>query len=404
MILKDKNVLLGVTGSIAAYKIAHLIRLLKKEGAAVKVIMTDAATTFITPLTLSTLSKNPIYNSFSNLETGEWNNHVELGLWADVFLIAPASANTLAKATTGICDNLLLAVYLSARCKVVFAPAMDLDMFLHPSTQKNLLLLESYGNVIVEPNEGELASGLEGKGRMAEPEELLESIKSIFFQDTILKDKKVLITAGPTQEDIDPVRFISNHSSGKMGFELARAFAMAGAKVDLVAGPSCLPNIQNVNRTNVRSASEMYNATKALHEQADIVIFTAAVADYKPAIVADQKIKKKDSEMSIALDKTIDIASELGKSKCKGQLHIGFALETNNEVINAKGKLDRKNFDFIVLNSLQDKGAGFRYDTNKVTIFGTNGSEQSFELKSKEAVAIDIKNTIIAHYQKSNES
>lgn len=399
MTLENKNILIGVTGSIAAYKTAHLVRLLVKEKAQVKVIMTEAATGFITPLTLSTLSKNPVYTQVSDRETGEWINHVELGLWADLFLIAPASANTLAKCVTGVCDNLLQAVYLSARCRVMFAPAMDLDMYRHPSTQANLAILKSYDNRIIEPNTGELASGLEGKGRMAEPEELAEAIRQEFGAEPLLKGKTVVVTAGPTQEDIDPVRFISNHSSGKMGFEIARAFALGGATVHLVAGPVALPDITGVNRINVRTASEMFDAVRMLHEQADFVIFSAAVADYRPETVAQQKIKKEADEMFIELEKTIDIAAELGRVKRERQIHVGFALETQNESENARGKLARKNFDMIVLNSLQDKGAGFRYDTNKITIFDQNGGERSFGLKSKEAVAGDIKNAVLEYYQ-----
>jgi phosphopantothenoylcysteine decarboxylase/phosphopantothenate--cysteine ligase len=395
--MTNKNILIGVTGSIAAYKIAYLVRLLIKEGAHVKVIMTEAAREFISPLTLSTLSKNPVHVAFANQETGEWTNHVELGLWADVFLIAPATANVMAKCVTGVCDNLLQATYLSARCKVLFAPAMDLDMYQHGSTQANLAILKSYGNGIIEPNEGELASGLSGKGRMAEPEELIEVLQREFSREPLLEKKTVVITAGPTQEDIDPVRFISNHSSGKMGFEIARAFSRAGAHVYLVAGPSALSDVMGVERINVRTAQQMYEAVSGLHEQADIVIFSAAVADYKPETVATQKIKKKDAEMFIELDKTIDIAATLGELKKENQIHVGFALETNDEFVNAKGKLERKNFDMIVLNSLQDKGAGFRYDTNKITIFDKNGGEKSFELKSKEEVAEDIKNTVLSY-------
>lgn len=397
MTLENKNILIGVTGSIAAYKTAYLVRLLVKEKAHVKVIMTPAATEFITPLTLATLSKNPVYTVFS--ENDQWVNHVELGLWADLFLIAPASANTLAKCVTGVCDNLLQAVYLSARCPVVFAPAMDLDMYRHPSTQANLAILKSYDNRVIEPNTGELASGLEGKGRMAEPEELVEALRREFSAEPLLKGKTVVVTAGPTQEDLDPVRFISNHSSGKMGFEIARAFALGGATVHLVAGPVALPDIPGVNRINVRSAAEMFEAVSRLHEQADFVIFSAAVADYRPETVATQKIKKQDDEMFIELEKTVDIAAELGQVKRPGQVHVGFALETNNEFQNARGKLERKNFDLIVLNSLQDKGAGFRYDTNKITIFDQNGGEKAFELKSKEAVAEDIKNAVLEYYR-----
>lgn len=399
MILQNKNILIGVTGSIAAYKIAHLVRLLVKEKANVKVIMTESATEFITPLTLSTLSKNPIHLAFSDKETGEWTNHVELGLWADIFLIAPASANTLAKCVTGICDNLLQAAYLSARCKVVFAPAMDLDMYQHGSTQANLAILKSYGNIIIEPNDGELASGLSGKGRMAEPEELFDVLEREFSFEPLLEKKTVIITAGPTQEDIDPVRFISNHSSGKMGFELAKAFSHGGATVHLISGPSALPDVPGVNRINVRSAHEMFNAVNELYAQADFVIFSAAVADYRPATIATQKIKKNDAEMFIELERTIDIAAEMGQQKTEKQIHVGFALETNDEFRNAKGKLERKNFDMIVLNSLQDKGAGFRYDTNKITIFDKNGGEVEYDLKSKQEVAQDIKNAVLRYYQ-----
>ncbi len=399
MTLENKKILIGVTGSIAAYKTAHLVRLLVKEKAQVKVIMTPAATEFITPLTLSTLSRNPVYTLFSDEGTGAWTNHVELGLWADLFLIAPASANTLAKCVTGVCDNLLQAVYLSARCPVMFAPAMDLDMYRHPSVQANLAILKSYDNRIIEPNTGELASGLEGKGRMAEPEELVEAVRQEFSAHPLLKGKTVVVTAGPTQEDIDPVRFISNHSSGKMGFEIARAFALGGATVHLVAGPVALADIPGVHRVNVRTAAEMFEAVSRLHEQADFVIFSAAVADYRPETVAQQKIKKQDNEMFIELEKTIDIAAELGRVKRENQVHVGFALETDNEFRNALGKLERKNFDMIVLNSLQDKGAGFRYDTNKITIFDRNGGEKSFELKSKEAVAADIKKAVLDYYQ-----
>lgn len=400
MILKNKNILIGVSGSIAAYKIASLVRLLVKEEANVKVIMTDAAKTFITPLTLATLSKKPVLSAFAADETGQWNNHVELGLWADVILIAPASANTLAKCANGICDNLLVATYLSARCAVYFAPAMDLDMYAHFSTRNNLKLLTDNGNYLIEPNEGELASGLEGKGRMAEPEGILEVLEAHFAQNPDLKGKKVLISAGPTQEDIDPVRYISNHSSGKMGFEIAKAFALAGADVTLVAGPNSLKTPAKVNNIDVRSAAEMFAAMADYHADADIVIFSAAVADYKPKTVADKKLKKNDAEMFIELERTQDIAGFLGGKKNGNQIHVGFALETNDELQNAKGKLERKNFDLIVLNSLQDKGAGFRYDTNKITILDKVGHERIFDLKSKEMVAEDIKNAVLEYINK----
>ncbi|MCP9767415.1 bifunctional phosphopantothenoylcysteine decarboxylase/phosphopantothenate--cysteine ligase CoaBC [Lacihabitans sp. LS3-19] len=401
MILKNKNILIGVSGSIAAYKIATLVRLLVKEQANVKVIMTDAAKTFITPLTLSTLSKNPVLSNFTADETGQWNNHVELGLWADVMLIAPASANTLAKCAHGICDSLLVATYFSARCQVFFAPAMDLDMYQHFSTKNNLQILSENGNTIIEPNEGELASGLEGKGRMAEPEELVYFLEAHFAKIDALKGKKVLISAGPTQEDIDPVRYISNHSSGKMGYEIAKSFALAGAEVILVSGPSGVAKPHGVHLEKVRSAQEMFDAMVLHHAAADFVIFSAAVADYKPKEVADKKLKKNDAELFIALERTQDIAGYLGKNKKQNQVHVGFALETNDELENAKGKLERKNFDMIVLNSLQDKGAGFRYDTNKITIIDKKGSSQSYDLKSKEMVAEDIKNAILAYIYQS---
>jgi phosphopantothenoylcysteine decarboxylase/phosphopantothenate--cysteine ligase len=401
MILKNKNILIGVTGSIAAYKIASLVRLLVKEEANVKVIMTDAAKTFITPLTLSTLSKNPVLSAFAADETGQWNNHVELGLWADVMLIAPASANTLAKCAHGICDNLLVATYLSARCAVYFAPAMDLDMYAHFSSKNNLKLLTDNGNHLIEPNEGELASGLEGKGRMAEPEEMVEVLEAHFAQNPALIGKKVLISAGPTQEDIDPVRYISNHSSGKMGFEIAKTFALASADVTLVAGPNSLQTPAKVNNIGVRSAAEMFAAMVEYHADADIVIFSAAVADYKPKTVAEKKLKKNDAEMFVELERTQDIAGFLGGKKNGHQIHVGFALETNDELQNAKGKLERKNFDMIVLNSLQDKGAGFRYDTNKITILDKRGNESIFDLKSKEMVAEDIKNSVLAYINHS---
>ena len=395
MYLKNKNLVLGVSGSIAAYKSALLVRLLVKAGANVKVIMTDAAKDFITPLTLSTLSKNPVLSSFTEGSNGVWNNHVELGLWADALVIAPASANTLAKCANGICDSLLLATYLSARCSVFFAPAMDLDMLTHKSTQNNIQKLRAYKNIIIESEVGELASGLEGKGRMAEPEHILEVLEQHFGFNQDLFNKTVLISAGPTQEDLDPVRFISNHSSGKMGYELADTFAKAGAIVKIVSGPVALKASSLVEVVKVRSAEEMYEKMSESHEDADIVIFAAAVADYTPKHKADQKIKKNDSEMFIELDKTTDIAAELGKLKSENQIHVGFALETNNELANASSKLERKNFDMVVLNSLQDKGAGFRYDTNKITILYANDEQNEYELKSKELVAVDIKNAVL---------
>ncbi len=397
MSLKNKKILLGVSGSIAAYKSALLVRLLVKEGADVKIIMTNAAKDFITPLTLSTLSKNPVLSSFTNGENGNWNNHVELGLWADAMIIAPASANTLAKCANGIADNLLIASYLSAKCSVFFAPAMDLDMYVHPSTVENLRKLKSYGNEIINAEFGELASGLVGEGRLAEPEQIVHQLTKYFSKNEAFNGKKVLITAGPTQEPIDPVRFISNHSSGKMGFAIAEAFEMAGAEVTLVSGPVSIPFPKNVRVEKVQSAQQMFEATAKYFAKSDIVILSAAVADYTPLHVADKKIKKKEDVFSIEMTKTTDIAATLGKEKKTGQIIVGFALETDNEFENAKGKLERKNFDFIVLNSLQDSGAGFRYDTNKIKIIDRSGKVYDFDLKTKTAVAQDILATIIKH-------
>ncbi len=395
MTLQNKKIILGVSASISAYKSAFLIRLLVKKGAEVRVIMTDAAKDFITPLTLATLSKNPVLSAFSEGDQGLWNNHVELGLWADLMIIAPASANTLAKCANGLCDNLLTAVYLSARCPVYFAPAMDLDMYQHPSTLRNIQSLKDFGNIIIDAEEGELASGLEGKGRLAEPEHIAEALELHFNADKKLEGKKVIITAGPTQEDIDPVRYISNHSSGKMGYELAESFRNSGAEVTIVSGPVSIKAPAGVKVIRVRSAQEMLEATARDFQESDICIFAAAVADYAPREKAAQKIKKKDSEMFIELAKTPDIASEMGKIKRDDQLMVGFALETNNELEYAKSKLERKNFDMIVLNSLQDSGAGFRYDTNKITIADKRGRVVAYELKSKELVAQDIKAYVI---------
>ncbi|AFK01877.1 phosphopantothenoylcysteine decarboxylase/phosphopantothenate/cysteine ligase [Emticicia oligotrophica DSM 17448] len=395
MSLKNKKVILGVSGSIAAYKSALLVRLLVKEGAEVKVIMTEAAKDFITPLTLSTLSKKTVISSFTKGNTGEWNNHVELGLWADVMIIAPASANTLAKCAHGIADNLLIATYLSAKCKVFFAPAMDLDMYKHQSTLENLKKLESYGNQIINAEFGELASGLVGEGRLAEPEQIVHELSRYFAGIAILKGKKVLITAGPTQEPIDPVRFISNHSSGKMGFAIAEAFEMAGADVTLVSGPVAIPAPKGVKLEKVQSAQQMFEETTKYFAESEIIILSAAVADYTPLHVADKKIKKKEDVFNIELTKTTDIAATLGMQKKAGQIIVGFALETDNEFENAKGKLERKNFDFVVLNSLQDSGAGFRYDTNKIKIIDREGNIYDFELKSKKEVAQDIIATIL---------
>jgi phosphopantothenoylcysteine decarboxylase / phosphopantothenate---cysteine ligase len=396
--LKNKKILLGISGSIAAYKIAFLTRLLVKEGADVQIVMTQAAKEFITPLTLATLSKKPVLSEFVKDQAGTWNNHVDLGLWADIILIAPATAHTLSKCANGICDDLLTAVYLSAKCHVMFAPAMDLDMYQHPSTLENLQKLQSFGNQIVKSNFGELASGLVGEGRMAEPEELVEILTKHFSANTILKGKKVLITAGPTQEPIDPVRFISNHSTGKMGYAIADKFAKAGAEVTLVSGQVTLKSPdKSINLVKVRSAQEMFLATKEYFEKADIIILSAAVADYTPAVVADKKIKKKEDTFNIELTKTTDIAKTLGRLKRPEQLMVGFALETDNEVENAIGKIKSKNLDLIVLNSLQDSGAGFGHDTNKICIIKKDGTIIDFDLKSKQDVAMDIVNEVIAN-------
>jgi phosphopantothenoylcysteine decarboxylase/phosphopantothenate--cysteine ligase len=398
--LRNKKILLGVCGSIAAYKAAFIIRQLIKEGAEVKVVMTTSASSFISPLTLSTLSKNPVFIKFEKNEQGEWNNHVELGLWADLVLIAPLSANTLGKLANGICDNLLCAVYLSAKCPVFVAPAMDLDMFRHPSTQQNLSKVNTYGNVIIDAEIGELASGLEGKGRMAEPDHIVEAVKNYFSAKGKFSGKKILITAGPTQEAIDPVRYISNHSTGKMGYQLAKVAASMGAEVILVSGPSSVEKPSGVTLVKVTSAQEMFLAVEKVFSNADIVILSAAVADYAPKTVSDKKIKKKEDEFSIELTKTIDIAKETGKIKRAGQITVGFALETDHELENAKGKLISKNLDLIVLNSLNDTGAGFGHDTNKIAIVSKDNKVRNFELKSKEEVAVDIL-TAIFEYSES---
>lgn len=390
-----KKILLGISGSIAAYKAAFLTRLLIKSGAEVQILMTEAATQFITPLTLSTLSKRPVHTQVSSEES--WNNHVELGLWADAMIIAPTTATTLAKLANGIADNVIVATYLSARCPVFFAPAMDLDMWLHPSTVGNVQKLQSYGNQLIDVTHGELASGLIGNGRMAEPEFIVKTLKKYFSQKEDLAGKKALITAGPTYEPIDPVRFIGNRSSGKMGVALAKELVERGAEVKLILGPSSLniqhPNIETIRVTNAQS---MYEAAQSHFEKSDISILAAAVADYRPINVADKKIKKKDKTLTIELEKTTDIAATLGKQKRDNQLLIGFALETDNEIENAKGKLKRKNFDFIVLNSLQDKGAGFAVDTNKITILRKDNKMKDFKLKSKTKVAIDIVDEIVS--------
>ncbi len=395
MALAGKNIVIAVCGSIAAYKIASLIRLLVKADAQVNVIMSKEATAFITPLTLSTLSKNPVLIDYYQPNTGEWNNHVEIALNADYILVAPATANTLAKMANGICDNLLTAVYLSAKCPVLFAPAMDLDMWKHPSTQANISKLSSYGNILIPPGKGELASGLVGEGRLAEPEEILDFLVKFSTKELPLYGKRALVSAGPTYEAIDPVRFIGNHSSGKMGYAIAKQLEALGADVTLVSGPSALTAPDRVHTISVTSAAEMLIACETYFEAADIVVMSAAVADYTPVEVAAQKIKKKKNEFSIPLKKTTDILATLGAKKRENQLLIGFALETNNEFENAKDKLFRKNLDFIVLNSMQDKGAGFATDTNKVTIIDRAENTREFSLKSKEEVAKDICSIIV---------
>lgn len=388
--LQGKKIVLGVTGSIAAYKAAMLVRLLVKEGAEVQVVMTPSSKEFITPLTLSTLSGRPVLCDFFHSADGAWNSHVELGLWADAMIVAPATASTIGKMASGVADNLLVTTYLSMKAPVFIAPAMDLDMFAHPSTQKNLQVLRGYGNNIIEPAAGELASHLNGKGRMEEPGNIVTVLKDFFLHKASLSGKKVLITAGPTYEKIDPVRFIGNYSSGKMGFALANECALRGADVTLVAGPVSLPTPHSgIHRIDVESASQMYEASMEVFPSCDVAILCAAVADYRPAVTADRKIKRAVQSMTIELEANKDIAAALGGIKRKNQHLIGFALETNNGEINAREKLQKKNLDFIVLNSLEDEGAGFAVDTNKVTIIDKNSSS-SFPLKSKREVAHDI--------------
>ena len=391
MLLQGKRILLGVTGSIAAYKAAHLTRLLIKEGAEVQVILTTSALDFITPLTLATLSKKPALHQFQKSESGEWNNHVELGLWADLFLIAPISANTLAKMAHGHCDNLLTAVYLSARCPVMVAPAMDLDMYRHPSVRDNLKKIARFGDIVLDAEDGELASGLSGQGRLMEPEKIIEKVAEHFRRGSELSGKNFLITAGPTYEAIDPVRFIGNHSSGKMGVAIAEAVANQGGDVVLILGPSELdlshPRIQ-IHR--VTSAAEMYDLAQTHHTDMDVCIFAAAVADYTPTHMAKEKIKKGEIDLSIPLKKTQDIAKTLGELKQPNQIHVGFALETNDEESNARIKLQKKNLDLIVLNSLKDEGAGFKHDTNKVTLFFAHGEKEQSGLLPKNEIALLI--------------
>jgi phosphopantothenoylcysteine decarboxylase/phosphopantothenate--cysteine ligase len=402
-VLSGKKIVLGISGGIAAYKTANLVRLFIKAGAHVQVIMTPASKDFVTPLTLSTLSKNPVYSDFFTKNEEDvvdpvWNNHVEFALWADYMVIAPATANTLSKMASGNCDNLLIATYLSAKCPVYFAPAMDLDMYKHPSTIASFAALESYGNKIIPAESGELASGLSGEGRMAEPENIVSFIEADIENKLPLRGKKILVTAGPTYEAIDPVRFIGNHSTGKMGFDIAHCAASMGAKVVLITGPTYL-NVSNSNieLRRVTSAEQMYTACHQFYDDVDVAIAAAAVADYRPVHVADQKIKKIATAFSIELEKTQDILASMGALK-KNQFLIGFALETENEIENAKLKIQKKNLDLIVLNSLQDEGAGFGKPTNKVTFIDKNFEIHPMELKSKESVALDIINQIIQHY------
>lgn len=388
--LNGKKIILGVTGGIAAYKSAQIIRLLVQKGAEVRVIMTPLAKEFITPLTMATLSKNPILVDFFDPTNGNWNSHVDLGIWADALLVAPATANTLAKMATGVADNLLITTYLSAKCPVFVAPAMDLDMFAHPTTKQNLNTLKSFGNYVIEPTVGELASGLEGKGRMEEPENIVRYLND-FFVTKDMSGKKILITAGPTYEKIDPVRFIGNYSSGKMGFALAENCARRGAEVVLVSGPVHLSTpYKNIERINVESAKEMHKVVMSRFEQVDGAILCAAVADFTPETTAGSKLKRGKENLTLELKPSVDIAAAVGKIKKPEQFIVGFALETNNEEENAILKMERKNFDFIVLNSLQDRNSGFGFDTNKVTILHRSGMKKQYELKSKLDVADDI--------------
>ena len=395
--LRNKNVLLGVSGSIAAYKAATLTRLLIKAGAFVKIVMTKDAASFITPLTLATLSKNPVSIEYFKKDTGEWNNHVDLGLWADLLIVAPIGANTLAKFSNGLCDNLLSAVYLSAKCPVYLAPAMDLDMLQHPATIENLRKLKEYGNIIIQPGFGELASGLLGEGRMAEPEDIIAFLEKQLSKTLPLTGKKALVTAGPTYETIDPVRFIGNYSSGKMGFAIAEELSKLGASVTLISGPVSI-NIANdfVKRIDVTSSHEMLIAVENNIAYQDIIVMSAAVADYRIENPYQTKIKKTNLNLTLQLTKTTDILNYIGKQKKEGQILVGFALETDNEEENAIAKLKAKNLDFIVLNSLQDKGAGFKGDTNKITIIDIQLNKESFETKLKTDVAADICQKIIS--------
>ena len=395
--LRGKKIVLAVTGSIAAYKSIFLTRLLIKSGAEVRVIMTKASCDFVSPLSFSTLSKNEVYTDVSNGDS--WNNHVELGIWADIMIVAPCTATTLAKMANGIADNMVVASYLSAKCPVFIAPAMDLDMWKHPSTIQNIEKLKSYNNYLINVGSGELASGLVGEGRMQEPELIIEELESFFCSSQKLSQFKVLITAGPTYEDLDPVRYIGNRSTGKMGVALAEECARQGAQVHLVIGPTNVELPANLAEiVRVRSAEEMKDACLKIYKDMDICIFSAAVADYRPAVKSDQKIKKKEGDMKIELERTPDIAATLGQLKQNHQIHIGFALETENETFHAKEKLNRKSFDMIVLNSLNDPGAGFAHDTNKVKLFVKDGEYGEFPLQSKKKTAEDIIDSLVKRF------
>lgn len=398
--LQGKNIILGITGSIAAYKSAMLTRLLIKQGAAVKVVMTPLAKEFITPVTMATLSQNTVLSDFFNYDDGDWNSHVELGLWADLFLLAPASANTMAKMAHGVCDNLLLTTYLSVRCPVMIAPAMDMDMYKHPATRDNIEILKSRGHSFVEPETGELASGLTGKGRMEEPEKITQSVIEFLNSKKKLKGKRFLVTAGPTIEKIDPVRFIGNHSSGKMGYAIAESLAEEGAHIDLVSGPvQLITKNPNITIHSVESAEEMYQKAKSLFDKANGAIMSAAVSDYRIATPSDKKLKREQTgSISLELTPNKDIAAELGQQKRPDQILVGFALETDNELANATKKLQKKNLDFIVLNSLSDKGSGFNVETNKITIINNKKEKTEYSLKNKKEVAEDIVQYLIENY------
>ncbi len=397
MRLEGKKIILGITGSIAAYKAAILLRLLIKEGASVQVVITSAGKKFITPLTLSALSGKPVISEFFGTNDGSWNSHVDLGLWADLMLIAPTTATSLGKMANGIADNMLVTTYMSAKCPVFIAPAMDLDMFVHPSTQKNISILKEFGNNIIEPTEGELASGLVGKGRMEEPEKIVEVLVNHFNSKKELRNKTILVTAGPTYEKIDPVRFIGNYSSGKMGYALAEELADNGAEVILVSGPVSVSTKKNgIKIVSVESASEMYSESISNFPNCDGAIMCAAVSDFTPVQAGNKKIKRGKENWQLELKPSKDIAAALGEAKRNNQILVGFALETNDELLNAKNKLEKKNLDFIVLNSLNEKGAGFQFDTNKITIIDKSNNQQFFELKSKKEVAVDIIQKVIS--------